>query len=62
MIFHRNSPDDLEGIKDEICDNVCRWRVRAFEQNKDPDDAERWLDMGYCSQGCPVERLKSSVI
>ena len=50
--------NDLEEIKDEICDNVCRWRVRAFEQNKDPDDAERWLDSAYCSQGCPVMRLE----
>lgn len=40
-----------------VCDNICRWRVRAFEQNKDPDDAERWLDRNYCSAGCPVMRL-----
>lgn len=47
---------DKRDTDDEICDNICRWRVRAFETNKDPDDAERWLDMNYCSCGCPIYR------
>lgn len=50
---------DLELVKDEICEKVCIWRVRAFETNKDPDDAEKWLDMNYCSKGCPVMKIPS---
>lgn len=49
--------NDLEAVKDEICENVCRWRVRAFETHKDPDDAEKWLDKNYCSQGCPAMKI-----
>lgn len=47
---------DYEAVRDEICDEICKWRVRAFEQNKDPDDAEKWLDMNYCGR-CPVSSL-----
>lgn len=49
--------NDLEALKDEICENVCRWREKAFEIHKDPDDAEKWLDKNYCSQGCPAMKI-----
>lgn len=45
---------DLELIRDEFCENECKLREKAFECNKDPDDAEKWLDMNYCSKGCPM--------
>lgn len=49
---------DLELITDEICENICKWREKAFCENKDPDDAEKWLDMNYCSNGCPLKGVQ----
>lgn len=49
---------ETAGTADEICENVCRWRIEAFETHKDVDDAEKFLDKNYCSAGCPVLRLR----
>lgn len=46
-----------EQIADEVCDNICRWREKALQENKDPDDAERWLKQNHCNADCPIVRL-----
>ena len=48
---------DLEEVADKVCDDVCRWRVRAYEWNKDPDDAEKWLERNHCMT-CIVNKLR----
>lgn len=48
---------EISKRQDEICENICRWRILAFETHKDVDEAEKWLDDNYCSKGCPVSRL-----
>lgn len=53
----KQEQERITELGEYVCDNICRWRVRAFEQNKDPDDAERWLDRNYCSLGCPVMKM-----
>ena len=49
--------EQFQTVADEVCENVCRWREKALEENKDPDDAQRWLEQNYCNSGCPVMRL-----
>lgn len=49
--------EEHEEIAEDICDNICRWREQAFMENKDPDDAERWLLENHCNADCPVNRL-----
>ena len=46
-----------EQIAEEVCDKVCRWRERALQENKDPDDAQEWLEKNYCNSGCPINRM-----
>ena len=46
-----------EEIADNICEKICRWRERALMENKDPDDAEKWLERNYC-MSCPTCRLR----
>lgn len=46
-----------EQIADEVCDNICRWREKALQENKDPDDAEKWLEQNHCNADCPIVRL-----
>ena len=57
MKTKQNMEIDLEQIADEVCDNVCRWRERALQENKNPDDAQEWLERNYCNSGCPISRL-----
>lgn len=46
-----------EEVVDLICEDVCKYREKAFELNKDPDDAEKWLERYHCGT-CPVSRLR----
>lgn len=50
--------EQFQAVADEVCENVCRWREKALEENKDPDDAQRWLEQNYCNSGCPIMRLQ----
>ena len=47
----------LNQITDEICEKVCRWYVKALEENKDPDVAQVWLEDNYC-RSCPLNKLE----
>lgn len=49
--------EEREEIADDICDNICRWREKALQENKDPDEAEKWLERNHCSADCPVVRM-----
>lgn len=48
--------EQIEVIKDNVCDNICRWREHCLSIKKDPDDAQEYLEENYC-QNCPLGRL-----
>lgn len=47
--------EQIENIKEKICDDYCKYREDAFSKNKDTDKAEDYL-LDYCDN-CPVRRL-----
>ena len=47
--------EQLEQIKERMCDDYCIYRSMAFSTNKDPDDAEKYLEQ-YCAE-CPLDQL-----
>ena len=47
---------DLELIKEQICDDYCKYRDMAFCQHKDVDEAEYWLEE-YCAK-CPLNEME----
>ena len=47
--------EQLQNIKDKICDDYCIYRSMAFSQHKDVDEAEEYLSR-YCEE-CPLNEL-----
>ena len=47
--------EQLELIKTKMCDDYCIYRSMAFSTNKNPDDAEKYLEQ-YCAE-CPLDQL-----
>lgn len=47
--------EQLEQIKEKMCDEYCIYRSMAFSTNKDVDAAEEYL-AGYCEE-CPLNEL-----
>lgn len=48
--------EQFEAIKEQMCDDYCKFRELSFEENKDPDDAYEWLQNNHCEH-CPLGRL-----
>lgn len=46
----------MEKIKEEVCDDYCKYQKESLEKIKDPDDAFEWLQREYCER-CPLTRL-----
>ena len=47
--------EQLEQIKEKMCDEYCIYRSMAFSTNKDVDAAEEYL-AEYCKD-CPMNNL-----
>ena len=48
--------EQLEKIKEEICDKYCKWPQLYLESIKDPDDAHEIMMEHKCAK-CPLQRL-----
>ena len=47
--------EQLEQIKEKMCNEYCIYRSMAYSSNKDVDAAEEYL-AGYCKE-CPMKNL-----
>lgn len=48
--------EQIEAIKDNICEDYCKKYEEAFSNIKDADEAFEWLMHNYCEK-CPFGRL-----
>lgn len=48
--------EQLESIKEEICDKYCKWPQLYLESIKDPDDANEIMLEHKCEK-CPMQRI-----
>lgn len=48
--------EQLEAVKEKVCDGYCRFPELALGTNEDPDEAWEWLERTYC-QNCPLNEL-----
>jgi hypothetical protein len=48
--------EQLEAVKEKVCDGYCRFPELALGTNEDPDKAWEWLEHTYC-QNCPLNEL-----
>ncbi len=60
--MRKNNPAEMtiteqfEVIKEQICDEYCRFPELSRETHEDPDDAFEWMQHTYCEH-CPLMRL-----
>ena len=60
----RNNPADMsiseqvEAIKTEVCDKICRWPIHCHELwlADEIEDRDEYLAEAYC-KSCPLTRL-----
>ena len=48
--------EQLEGVRDNICENYCKYQEKAYSEHKDPDEAMDVLINQYCND-CPFMGL-----
>ena len=48
--------EQLESIRDNICENYCKYQEQAFSTHKDPDEALDALMKEHCND-CPFMGL-----
>lgn len=46
----------IEEVKNEMCDNYCKWLEDYLSKCEDPDDAHELMLIEKCGT-CPLERL-----
>ena len=47
---------ELNELKEDICDNYCKWPEIVYSMYKDVDDAQRCLETQRC-ESCPLNKL-----
>ena len=47
---------DINEIKEDICDNYCKWPEIVYSMYKDVDEAQKCLEETKC-ETCPLNRL-----
>jgi predicted metal-dependent peptidase len=48
--------EQLESMRDNICENYCKYQEKAYSEHKDPDEAMDVLINQYCNN-CPFMGL-----
>ena len=48
--------EQLEGLRDNICENYCKYQEKAYSKHKDPDEAIEVLINEHCNN-CPFMGL-----
>lgn len=48
--------EQLEGLRDNICEDYCKYQEKAFSEHKDPDEALDALIKEHCND-CPFMGL-----
>lgn len=46
---------DIEAIKEEFCDDYCKWAERCRSAHAEPEEAQIALD-AHCDR-CPMRKL-----
>lgn len=45
--------EQIELIRDSMCENYCKYQEKAYSEHKDPDEAMDVLINQYCTD-CPL--------
>lgn len=45
----------IETLREETCDNICKWPEFYLSKYKDPDEAHEWMLLEKCPD-CPLNK------
>lgn len=48
--------EQIENVKEQICDKYCKFPELSEQTIDDPDEAFEWLQHNHCND-CPLNRL-----